>query len=789
MAARNVKKTTFSRRWCEDDTYSWVREVQRDKFSAFCCLCKCKFSLSNMGKAALKSHMNGKKHRDIIKNKNSSLSLSLHAKLSELTNTSMINTTVTSATSTCSLNIIPGAEITTNLNETVVLMDSTSKVCSKSCGAHCHAVLSDTNSTPKLKKMQDFIARDTTTRAEIMWCLNAVMQHQSLRDVESSTALMKMVFSDSTTAKGMQLSKAKVAYTITYGISRYFKDQLTKAIEKSDTLVIAFDESLNKVCEQQQMDIVVRFWNKEKCEVCTRYFTSAFLGHTTANDLLDAFKSSVPTKMTQKVIQISMDGPNVNFKFLKNLREYLAEDSGNHKLLDLGSCGLHTLHCAFKAGIKVTEWHIIEFLRAVYNLFKNVPARRADYTNASGSKEFPLKFCAIRWLENVRVVDRACAILLNLRKYTDKVVKEKKVPKCASYEIVSNALTDKLLSARLAFFRTLASDVEPFLTDFQSDDPLAPFLYERIVALLKTVMVRFVRPDILNEMQLSKIDLDNKDHVLGAKYINLGYATEAALRQTKQVSDFEVLQFREQCRKCIKIFVNKIMDRSPIKFPLVRAISCMDPAIAIRNGVADKRLQLALEIYVEHGLISGTGADKIDREYKKLRDNSAFKVQVENFNQSKIRLDHFWVNLIKNCGPSDYSNLLHFVELVMTLSHGNAAVERGFSINKECLVENQKEKSLIAQRIIYDGVNATKGLENLEITKDLIHFARNAHAWYKEALATQKRENEEEEERRKERKRAASVRKELEAKKRKLLDNVVKETAIIDDELKALKYP
>ena len=36
----------------------------------------------------------------------------------------------------------------------------------------------------------------------------------------------------------------------------------------------------------------------------------------------------------------------------------------------------------------------------------------------------------------------------------------------------------------------------------------------------------------------------------------------------------------------------------------------------------------------------------------------------------------------------------------MILSHGNANVERGFSVNSEYLVENMKNETLIAQRLI-----------------------------------------------------------------------------------------
>ena len=56
--------------------------------------------------------------------------------------------------------------------------------------------------------------------------------------------------------------------------------------------VISFDESLNKVQQLEQMDMIICFWEYQKNKVCSRYFESKFLGHTTGSDLLQSLKSS-----------------------------------------------------------------------------------------------------------------------------------------------------------------------------------------------------------------------------------------------------------------------------------------------------------------------------------------------------------------------------------------------------------------------------------------------------------------------------------------------------------------
>ena len=53
--------------------------------------------------------------------------------------------------------------------------------------------------------------------------------------------------------------------------------------------------------------------------------------------------------------------------------------------------------------------------------------------------------------------------------------------------------------------------------------------------------------------------------------------------------------------------------------------------------------------------------------------------------------------------------------MVLTLPHGQASVERGFSVNKSMLVENLSTESLVVQRMVYNALNA----EDVEITPQL----------------------------------------------------------------------
>ena len=92
------------------------------------------------------------------------------------------------------------------------------------------------------------------------------------------------------------------------------------------------------------------------------------------------------------------------------------EDADLPKLLNVGSCRLHVVHVAFCTGCQATDWKIEGLLRALWYLFHD-PSSRRDYTTMSVSTVFPMKFCAIQWVENDRVAERALEIWPNVEKY------------------------------------------------------------------------------------------------------------------------------------------------------------------------------------------------------------------------------------------------------------------------------------------------------------------------------------------------------------------------------------
>ena len=82
--------------------------------------------------------------------------------------------------------------------------------------------------------------------------------------------------------------------------------------------------------------------------------------------MCDNSQECVAQLKMKQLLSVGMDGPNVNFKLLDLLQKEHAELHGGAQILMVGSCGLHTLHNAMKAGF--TAWQIDTPARAPLSL-------------------------------------------------------------------------------------------------------------------------------------------------------------------------------------------------------------------------------------------------------------------------------------------------------------------------------------------------------------------------------------------------------------------------------------
>ena len=280
------------------------------------------------------------------------------------------------------------------------------------------------SSGKKLSEKQSIILDEeqTVLHAEVCQALRVVEKNQSFCSANGNTKHFKRMFADSLTAAKYSQEETKMKYVIQFGVTPYLFENLKKDVEKK-VFSFKFDESTTEQAKKQY-DAYLTFYSTEFQRIITAYCGSLFVGHCTAQDLVEHFFEFVE-KLSLKpafLQSLGMDGPNFDKLFEKKLRAELKEKFGI-ELLDLGTCSLHSANNAFNKGLKVlkTTVDLDEFAINLHFFFKYSSARREDYKNLEEltdlTSEFVIKHCQTRWISLDKVLVRISEQFCNLHNY------------------------------------------------------------------------------------------------------------------------------------------------------------------------------------------------------------------------------------------------------------------------------------------------------------------------------------------------------------------------------------
>ncbi|XP_060760468.1 uncharacterized protein LOC132870693 isoform X1 [Neoarius graeffei] len=322
-------------------------------------------------------------------------------------------------------------------------------------------------------------------------------------------------------------------------------------------------------------------------------------------------------------------------------------------------------------------------------------------------------------------------------------------PKNKSFESVMKACTDPLFLVRANIFLSIAQECHPFLLKYQADKPVLPFLADDLFTTVKHLLQRFVTDDTLESvnspMKLVSEDVKDVANHKDTSRINRGFVADKQLKDMKirkKVSERDVFLVRKETKDFLVTAMTKLLEKCPLRYTLERNLAWLDPQkIREKPDICEKQLRQCLHVISSAGHVRENQCDQILHQFKDF-------VVVCKTNDDAIqwptgaysRLDTFFHALLsKEPGMKDLWTL---VQKVLLLSHGQASVERGFSINKNIVVTNMRERTVVAQRVIVDHLHYVGGVGNLTMTKELLHSASCARQRYHAFLNDEKKKEE-----------------------------------------------
>nr|CAD7432837.1 unnamed protein product [Timema monikensis] len=346
---------------------------------------------------------------------------------------------------------------------------------------------------------------------------------------------------------------------------------------------------------------------------------------------------------------------------------------------------------------------------------------------------------------------------------------------------------------KLAFCKTIADECQPFLQRFQTSKPMTPYLFEAVEKLLRYLMNRCVKPDLMKctGPKLLSIDTKKSENLILSKNIDIGFATKRLLGETAiTVTERQKLEFIHECRSMLTTMIAKLQEKSPLKQKAVRGLSSLDPCVIQHSPqLAQKRFSFLLEELNHANIINDVLAENAKKEYlhfcnlKKSELQEIFR-PCDQFSD-EVGLDTIYGSFL--IGEANYKHLWEVIKICLVLSHGNATVEGGFSVNKSLLVENMHEKTVIAQRHIHDEIQEAGGIKNIHISKKMLDYVRGARKRYHEYLEMKKQEKSEKDKKKAEKRKLDIQVKDLEGERKKLMMATEEKREAIDVELQELK--
>lgn len=137
-------------------------------------------------------------------------------------------------------------------------------------------------------------------------------------------------------------------------------------------------------------------------------------------------------------------------------------------------------------------------------------------------------------------------LVLLIVEFWEKLPKLKR-PDSTSYPSVVGGVQNPLAVTKLEFSSFFASQFQPFIVAYQTDNPMVLFFYQDLFKLILKIMQLIVKPDSLKSgRDLKKIDLPDKNIFLKCKYITIGFSARARINKLKEndtVSNAKVASF------------------------------------------------------------------------------------------------------------------------------------------------------------------------------------------------------------------------------------------------------
>jgi hypothetical protein len=287
---------------------------------------------------------------------------------------------------------------------------------------------------------------------------------------------------------------------------------------------------------------------------------------------------------------------------------------------------------------------------------------------------------------------------------------------------------------------------ENFAAFFQSVEPQVHVLHTRMSELVERLLLRILKPEALagkSGKELKAIDPKNVADHLSDDDIVLGHDTRQALRSIPKESRHRVIVSMRAFYMSAAVY---LLPRLPLDNPLLQNLIYFQP----KKSFLPESLKAICDLVQKMPHMDSKDAIDIADEWR------AYRLDADTISLSENaegkRVDHYWRDVIslQSCdGSYKYAKMGQLVKAALILPHGNADVERGFSVNNDVLTDQRTEMTpatLNALLLTKDAIKRSDPEnqlpQSISVTRGLLQACKAAHTVYQCRLEKEKQEKE-----------------------------------------------
>jgi len=226
--------------------------------------------------------------------------------------------------------------------------------------------------------------------------------------------------------------------------------------------------------------------------------------------------------------------------------------------------------------------------------------------------------------------------------------------------------------------------------------------------------------------------------------MEVGTEAKRALTSS-QISDRDVVEYNMAVLCFYKKVTTKLFTSLPIKNKILKNLQCLHGLMRTENESYNYFKRLVNQVLLA---LNDNDRDRVLEEWRSYQVDSEVNEHwfIKSKNNDEIlyhRIDYYWAQVFKIKsleGKCRYPILSKYIPSLLILAHGNADIERGFSLNNALVTPERNalaENTIKGVKAVKDYIRVQGKIQSIKITKKMVEAARASHGKYVSYLENQ----------------------------------------------------